>query len=76
MHKKWTRKTLVDENLLAYKDCVSISERNIQIVEGYAKGMTLGQLGKEYSISSERVREIIVTYIIHCHWYIKGRRDV
>ena len=76
MHKKWTRKTLVDENLLAYKDCISISERNIEIVEGYAKGMTLGKLSKEYSISSERVREIIVTYIIHCHWYIKGRRDV
>ena len=76
MHKKWTRKTLADENLLAYKDCISISERNIEIVEGYAKGMTLGKLSKEYSISSERVREIIVTYIIHCHWYIKGRRDV
>ena len=76
MHKKWTRKTIVDENLLAYKDCVSISERNIKIVEGYAKGMTLGQLSQKYDISKERVRVIIVTYITHCHWYIKGRRDV
>lgn len=72
MGKKSTRQQIIDENLLSYKDNISFSERNLHIVEDYAAGKTLGQLGEKYHICAQRARTIIVTYIIHCHWYIKG----
>lgn len=72
MSKKNTRQQLIDENLLSYKESISVSERNLHIVEDYAAGKTLGQISKKYGICAQRVRTIIVTYIIHCHWYIKG----
>ena len=74
MGKKWTRQTIIDENLLAYKDIIDSSERNISIVEDYTDGISLKKVAEKYHISSERVREIVVTYIIHCHWYIRDNK--
>ena len=73
MSRKKTRQQIIDENLLSYKNYISFSERNINIVEDYAAGMTLGQISEKYHICNQRARTIIVTYIIHCHWYLEGK---
>lgn len=76
MGKKQTRQTIIDENLLVYKDIIDSSERNINIVEDYVSGMSLSQVGEKYHISNQRVRTIIVTYIVHCHWYIRDKNKL
>lgn len=70
MKRKSTRKTLIEENLLALKDKVPVSDRNINIVEDYVNGMILEEIGKKYNISIVRARAIAVNYIAHCHKYL------
>ena len=72
--KKTTRQKIIEENLLSLKNNISFSDRNINIVEDYVGGMSLRKVGDKYHISSERVRGIVVKYIIHCHWYIRDNK--
>lgn len=65
------RTKFFEEGLFPLIEHINTSERNRNLLEGYAKGNTFGELSQKYKISSERVRQIVVDYIIHCHWFIK-----
>ena len=73
MKRKSTRRTLIEENLLSLKDNISISIRNINIIEDYVNGMTLDEVGIKYQISNVRARAIAVNYIAHCHRYLRNK---
>ena len=73
MKRKSTRQTLIEENLLSLKYNVSISIRNINIIEDYVNGMTLDEVGIKYQISKVRARAIAVNYIAHCHRYLRNK---
>ena len=65
------RTQFCEEGLFSLIEHINTSERNRNILEGYAKGKTFTELGILHGISYERVRQIVVDYIIHCHWFIK-----
>lgn len=70
-HKNSIRQRIVNENLLAYKEFVPSSDRNINIVEELVTGSSYVEIGKKYQISSQRVRQIVLNYIRYCVWYLK-----
>ena len=56
-------KRVTEKNLLEYLERVKMSERNKQIVKIYFSTFpTYDKLGKEYGISGERVRQILVRF--------------
>lgn len=65
------RTQFLEEGLFPLIEHINTSERNRNLLEGYAKGKTFGELSQKYKISSERVRQIVIDYIIHCHKFIK-----
>lgn len=66
------RQVIVNENLLQYKNDVSVSLRNISIVEDYANGIEYLELSSKYNISYQRIYQIVATYVRICHTRNKG----
>lgn len=66
------RQVIVNENLLQYKNDVSVSLRNISIVEDYANGIEYLELSSKYKISYQRIYQIVAAYVRICHTRNKG----
>lgn len=68
MRKNKFREQIIAEDLLQYIDDMPISGRNKSIVIAYAEGASYKDLSAKFSVSPERIRKIIFTYI----WHIRG----
>ena len=66
------RQVIVNENLLQYKNDVSVSLRNISIVEDYANGIEYLELSSKYNISYQRIYQNVAAYVRICHTRNKG----
>ena len=66
------RQIIVNENLLQYKNDISVSLRNISIVEDYANGIEYLELSSKYNISYQRTYQIVAAYVRICHTRNKG----
>ncbi len=61
------REIILHYNLLQYRDQLTgISDRNKTIVEKHVNGASYTDLGREYGISSNRCRQLVMQYITHC----------
>lgn len=63
------RERIINEKLMDVMEFTSDSDRNKEIVTLFVSGTSQANIGKEYSISSPRVRQIILQYIRHAIWY-------
>lgn len=56
-----------------YKDSkIGMSERNKEIVRKYMSGKPCKALSKEYNVSYNRIRKIIMEFIKRVRWVRKG----
>lgn len=76
MNNKGFREELLDEEYYkeyADKDSkIGMSERNKEIVRKYMAGKSFKELSKEYDVSYNRIRKIVMEFIKRVRWVRKG----